>query len=165
VTEEVFLEAHRHSMFQEGRSVLLVGEDNPRSAETRFSLYPLPVGCAGHRLRSKIMQLPMQTYLSLWRTNLCVGSWSKKAAEARARVLGRAGTPWVSVVLLGRKVSDAFGHKARAYFDSWEGGDKRFVLLPHPSGRNLLWNHADNYGRALEALRQLAPEIPWGVRS
>jgi uracil-DNA glycosylase len=77
-------------------------------------------------------------------------------------ILSRPSTPWRRMILLGRQVVTAFGYPAATYFSTWTGGDKRFLLLPHPSGLNRLWNVDDSYGKAMDALRELAPEMPWG---
>lgn len=66
------------------RRVLLVGEVNPLSTRREYALVPYPDGCSGHRLQSRVLGLPEALYLALWRTNLCVGDWSMKAARARA---------------------------------------------------------------------------------
>jgi hypothetical protein len=160
------LEAVRSGLItDDGQFILVVGEDNPLSVAPHFALHNLPPGCTGHRLCSKVMGLRPHVYLSLWRTNLCNPAWSKRVAEVRAQILSRPGTPWRKVVLLGRKVAGSFGRPAASYFDVWDGGDrtgdKRFLLLPHPSGRNWVWGNPDNYTRSVLGLRELAPEIPW----
>lgn len=88
--------------------ILVVGEDNPLSQDFRYALYHEPPGCAGHRLQSKIMGLSPRVYLSMWRTNLCVGGWDKGMAESRAAHLIGHAVPWSVVIMLGRKVCDAF---------------------------------------------------------
>jgi hypothetical protein len=72
--------------------------------------------------------------------------------EARARaqalrplLLGRV------VILVGRKVGDAFNHPADYFV--WVEDGARMVCVPHPSGRNLLYNDPEVRER-LRALLQ-----------
>ncbi len=39
---------------------------------------------------------------------------------------------------------------------------EQFVAVPHPSGRNRVWNDQDAVPRVRALLRALAPAIPWG---
>lgn len=69
--------------------------------------------------------------------------WS--AAEARGRALHLAIKMYdaeaPAVVLLGKRVAAAFGH-VLPFFEWDEGRPIRQVVVPHPSGRNLLLNDA-----------------------
>jgi hypothetical protein len=146
-------------------NLLLLGEDNPYGSEPEFALYCYPVGCSGYRLR-RILGLPQHQYLGLPRANLCVsGSWSMKDARRRARDLLSPHVGWDVIVMFGRKVADAFDY-TQPFFTHVSvprtGGQTRLVSLPHPSGRNTVWNDARLIARAREILRELAPEIPWG---
>lgn len=145
--------------------LILVGEDNPYGAEPEFALYCYPPGCAGYRLR-RIVGLPQHQYLALHRTNLCPTDWSMKEARRRAQLLtADQSAPWRVIVMLGRKVADAFNYD-RPFFTHdvapQTGGEMKLVSLPHPSGRNTVWNDRRLVGRAREILRELAPEIAWG---
>ena len=154
--------------------VLLLGEDNPQSAEPEHALYPYPPGCAGDRLR-EIVGLDEDAYLGLWRTNLCSPKWSVKAARERSLDLLNHDAPWSVIVLLGAKVAKVFeahvgalapfttGHVYGAYGPDGQS-PKRFavVALPHPSGRNRIWNDPRRKFQAQILLRQFAPEIRWG---
>lgn len=129
---------------------LLVGEDNPRSADPRFALWPFPAGTAGSALCGRILGLDADAYLGRFdRANLCRAGWDEAEARERACELARSrmGRP---VVLLGRKVAGAFGLDLEEF-----GRSGRFLRLPHPSGRCRTWNDASNIGRAREALREL----------
>jgi hypothetical protein len=147
--------------------VLLVGEDNPYGSDPEFALYCYPPGCAGYRLR-RILGLPQHQYLALHRTNLCDEAWSKSRARQRALELLTPTAPWQVMVLLGRKVTETFEKVALAGAplvafstrDCCPG--MRLVSLPHPSGRNLVWNQPWARIRAREILRELVPEMPWG---
>ncbi len=163
--------------------VLLVGEDNPQSQDPRHALFPYPEGCAGNRLMEKIFGLRRLAYLAIWRTNLCNQRWSTKAARARARALLDGYAPWSVIVMLGRKVADAFGDVIedgeRHRFDPFHGGELRtpcgqdpwgqyvmktieLVHLPHPSGRCRIWNQPGAAADARKLLSELEPGIPWG---
>ena len=153
--------------------ILLVGEDNPLSDDPRYSLWPDPPRCAGHNLQSKILGLSMGTYLATWRTNLCVGAWDDRAAHARALELGRSEHPWRTIVLLGRRVAQAFapwtgrvlGSFEQRYLGETEMEVEEYptiVSLPHPSGRCLLWNVPQNIVSARMVLHHVEPAMPWG---
>lgn len=140
--------------------LLLCGEDNPYGSSPDFALYCYPPGCAGYRLR-RILGLPQHQYLALRRMNLCTGGWSLRAARDRASLLVTdEATPPV-VVMLGRKVADAFGYE-RPFFT--RGEQRRFTLvsLPHPSGRSTIYNDSKIVDRTRQLLREVAPEVPWG---
>lgn len=150
--------------------MILIGEDNPYGAEPEFALYCYPPGCAGYRLR-RILGLPQHQYLALRRTNLCVGGWSTKAARTRAWDLLSAGDPTAPsavMILLGRKVTEAFEKVALdgATLDPFSTKTccpgTILVSLPHPSGRNLIWNQPWARDRARQLLREVAPEVGWG---
>lgn len=147
--------------------VLLVGENNPYGSDPEFALYCYPPGCAGYRLR-RIFGLPQHQYLALHRKNLCDGDWSKDQAKTRAFELLSPQAPWNVIVLLGRKVTEAFekvalgGDPLVAFSTRASCPGVTLVSLPHPSGRNLVWNQPWAPKRAREILRDLVPELPWG---
>lgn len=148
-------------------TVLLIGEDNPYGSDPEFALYCYPPGCAGYRLR-RILGLPQHQYLSLHRTNLCDTAWSKTRARVRATELLSPDAPWRVMVLLGRKVAETFervvldGAPLVAFSTRTCCPGMTLVSLPHPSGRNLVWNQPWARTRAREILREVAPEVPWG---
>lgn len=149
-----------HDAPNETYKVLLVGEDNPQSADHQHALFPHPVNCAGERLCNKILQLPMHTYLALWRTNLCLsGTWNKREAEGRARRLLGGGTPWNIIVMMGAKVADAFAFEGEFYQLSVLDSGTTLLSLPHPSGRNRIWNSPGAAQNAREALQAIVPEL------
>jgi hypothetical protein len=177
--------AHR-TWFGDGEpprsTVLLVGEDNPRSRDPRHALHFFPSSSAGGRLRA-ILGLARADWLNLWRVNLCVGRWDRAAARARAlELLTDPDPPWQTVVMLGVKVAEAcrYPHDlftaAHAYqsrggvaYDEAPGyvrrvdlGQFRAVSLPHPSGLNRVWNASRNWSRAQMLARAVAPDVAWG---
>jgi hypothetical protein len=172
MVNQCLLASDRRLEFDGGVSrmnVLLVGEDNPFSADPEFALYSSPDGCSGHRLM-KILGLPEDQYLALHRTNLCAsGAWSMVEARRRARLLSAdRSAPWRTIVLLGRKVADAFDYEQPFFTSGIEPHTTAwpvpitYVSLPHPSGRNQrLWTSGAR-DRAREILRELAPSAAWG---
>lgn len=156
-------------------SVLFLGEDNPQSARPEHALFNYPEGCAGHRLQSKILGVDRLNYLATWRTNLCNPTWSLKAARLRVAELfspaNHASAPlgvktWRTVILLGRKVADAVGFVADREipaFTSYQTNGFTLVSLPHPSGRNLIWNDRQVILNARALLREVCPDYPWGI--
>lgn len=152
-------------------NILIVGEDNPISSDPENALVNYPVGCAGHRLQARILGLPEDVYLGLWRTNLCVGGWQLSAARSRAQELLDPDAPWATIILLGRKVAAGFRYRLPAFAseirrlgDKWSGepSNVRLISLPHPSGRNTLWNDHRAVTSARAFLRWHLPEIAWG---
>lgn len=147
-------------------SVLFVGEDNPQSSDPRHALYPYPPRCAGERLCNQILGLDTATYLACWRTNLCAGRWSKPQARVRAELLLNTYIgPWRVIVLLGAKVREAFSVadqeviKIPVFFSAYSSAVRTLVSLPHPSGRNLVWNNPAAGESAHKLLRDLVPSL------
>jgi uracil-DNA glycosylase len=66
---------------------------------------------------------------------------AKRAARRIARDLERRPRP--AVVICGSKVAEAFGLAAR-FFDWQQVGGTPALVIPHPSGCNLLWNVKEN---------------------
>lgn len=135
---------------------LLIGEANPYGADPKFALYPYPEQSAGGRLCRQILGLQAVAYLRRFdRVNLCGAVWSLKHARSSAlAILENAARP---TVLLGAKVCRAF-NIPYAPFDkvtsSSSTGPRELVILPHPSGRCLLWNAAGAFERARAVLRE-----------
>lgn len=181
---ELHLDASRISGPDACRQILLVGEDNPLHGGAQYALYHEPRGCAGHRLQSKILGLrARQSYLPIWRTNLCVGGWDRAMAVDRAAMLVAHANPWRVVVMLGAKVGDAFSRvtqrreidvpftSTRIAGSALEvligirgatPADTTFVALPHPSGRNTIWNDPAKVAAARALLATVAPGVSWG---
>lgn len=147
--------------------VVLVGEQNPHGLDPRYALFDLPERAAGHRLRAKILGVRRTTYARFHRCNLCdTEAWSTPVAKDKAYRL-RDVLPDCLLVLLGSKVSEAFGFKYEPFSAKWcdptpTGIMHRIVMLPHPSARNRAWNEPGAAERARAVLRELRPEIPWG---
>lgn len=140
---------------------LLIGEDNPRSLDPRYALYPLPKGCAGWRLCFKILGLTEREYLRTFdRVNLCEGPWDLVRARARSALI-LAGEPR-TLILLGSKVAQAFGADFSVFTGAVWGsalsgsrGCFTAYRLPHPSGRCLEWNDPGAIDRARGLLRHV----------
>ena len=102
--------------------------------------------------------------------NLCdTGGWSLQEARRRAALLSTdPSAPWRTIVMLGRKVADAFGYEQPFFTTDIEPRSATWtrpitrVSLPHPSGRVTLWNKPGPRDRAREILRELAPGVAWG---
>lgn len=144
---------------------LLVGEDNPygrddpRFADPHYALYPLPAHSAGGRLCRVIMQMQMTEYMRAFdRVNLCATVWSMTEARASAvRIVAEPPRP--AIVLFGSKVCSAFGVDFAPFEivalapKSPDGAVRRLVVLPHPSGRSMVWNTPGAIERARDTLR------------
>jgi hypothetical protein len=169
---------------------LLVGESNPYRAEERFALYPWPPNCAGHRLQERVMGVSVHDYFHHYRrVNLCAGPWdSREAEKSCVAILCGKPVPAPVVVLLGKRVAEAFGVGMRVFpvHPSDVAGSTRLatfcttllrlripeprtvkvVCLPHPSGLARPWNEPGAFERARDVLREagnplLAPRDLW----
>lgn len=136
--------------------VILVGELNPFGSDPRYALYHEPEHASGGRLR-RILGLSVRTYAGLAKRNLCVWKWSMRAAKTAADKL--VAEDWDCIVMLGARVRAAFHLTAKCpAFARYA----RFVSLPHPSGRNLIWNDPRTISMTREIMMNAAPHIPWG---
>lgn len=149
--------------------LVVVGELNPHGADPRYALYHEPENSAGGRLCRRIMGLRVVSYHRYTRRfNLCTGAWSdtKAAVEAARLETEAAGA---TIVLLGRKVAEAFGVGAMPPYSRLlsrrvQDRETPLLLLPHPSGRNREWNDPASYQRARALLQSERPDIPWSDR-
>ena len=101
----------------------------------------------------RIANMDRDEYLaSFRRCNLLPnGHWSGPRARLRGAKLmhelrGR-------VIVLGRQTWHALWLPRVEFFGWVETGEARFILLPHPSGRNLLYNDRRNIEAARRILR------------
>lgn len=145
--------------------ILLVGELNLHSEDPRYALYPYPEHCSGGRLK-EILGLSLTDYLKGHdRVNLCTGSWNmRKACDKAQQILleGRLtngiAKPGFGLVLCGRKVIDAFCQPEGMPVELFEVVSFYGVpaaCLPHPSGRNRVWNDPRSVERARDAYETL----------
>lgn len=141
---------------------IIVGETNPFGGDEFFALYPEPDGCTGDRLCRMVMGLRRATYMEAFeRANLLRGPrWSAPRARERATALCE---PKRAVyVLLGRKVSDAFCLYQVDIPTRIARQGVNAIVLPHPSGRNRMWNDTAMVERCRALLRSALPDIPFG---
>lgn len=138
---------------------LLVGEQNPYRSDPRYALYPEPVTSAGSRLCRRVMGLTVEEYIRSYdRVNLCDGEWRAKEARERAVKLQDS---YSLIVALGRNVQRAFGIDRPPFsvWNSWESEGTVFLVLPHPSGLNRLWDDPGSYKKARDLLREHGCEV------
>jgi hypothetical protein len=101
----------------------------------------------------------------LVRANMCDGPWSaRRAVAGRARILEYLfddanycdGAP-LRVLLLGARVARAWACPGPFGYREVRNQDKpvtlRVAWIPHPSGRNLLYNDESNQARAGRAVQ------------
>lgn len=134
--------------------------NNPVSRRPEHALWPDPPGCSGWRLWKMLHDACGATkdeYLDLLdRVNLVIGApWSLPAARLSAAALRHA-MVGRTVVLLGAGVRDALGHERCPLAESYERDGSTFHQLPHPSGRSLWYNAAENRATAGRLLASLA---------
>lgn len=130
---------------------VIVGEEGPADGK---ALFPYPTHRTGGRLCSLIMRLSPMQYLDEYaRVNLCHGGWDSRAARRVAREVLDAEPE--CLVLLGSRVCAAFGvvYVPFAYRTSGLDATRtRYVVLPHPSARNRMWNDKDTVAKSRRAL-------------
>lgn len=145
---------------------LLVGESNPYGSDPKYALYPYPERSAGGRLCQLIMDIRLSEYIKRFdRVNLCAGKWSVK--EAREKMFELTRGPVRPIVLLGAKVSAAFGFEfvpcSISFITKGNGEHKgqsfRIAILPHPSGLCRIWNEPDAIERARKTLREVGIDV------
>lgn len=155
-----FMRAHRQVFPRvSNHPVLLLGEDNPQSPLDEHALWPHTPNVAGGRLQ-RILGLPIHDYLGTWRTNLVLEAqvWDRKTAKARVLELwGAVDPPWDVIVLLGAKVSAAYGFMGGPAPCSERRGNLTLVSVPHPSGRARAWNDGSMIGRVRAILGRHCP--------
>jgi hypothetical protein len=138
---------------------LLVGEINGRTDNSALDLYPLPPTAAGGRL-CKLLGITSRQYLHTFdRVNLCHNHWNMTDAKILAKLVD-LNRP--AVILLGRKVAAAFGMAGPAQFTKTAVavGKRGTVIytIPHPSGRNRVWDDPANVTRLRRLLSPLLRE-------
>lgn len=153
---------------------LLIGEAPGPNTDALLPLFPHPPNSTGGRLLKYAGVDPAEWLGKLVRMNLCDGAWSaRRAVAGRARALAylldeenyHDGRP-LRVLLLGRRVArawscyGAFGHEQHQYglnpipARRAVATDKTLHVawIPHPSGKNLLYNSRRNQLRARRAV-------------
>lgn len=151
--------------------VLLVGENNPYQVDPeeaqRYAMYPSPgpspdspAGCAGWRLCHLILGMEERAYLRAFerRNLLTQPRWSVPAARAAAQRIRDALAPGERVILLGRRVADAWYGPGQPW-DPFTTEARGVLALPHPSGLSRAWNDPLAFGRARAAVAALAPHL------
>ena len=83
-----------------------------------------------------------------------MASARKNALAAWARF--KAGQ---TVILLGKRVADAFGLKTVPYFQGVTLSEARVYVMPHPSGVSRWWNDPANVKQAEEFMRGIVREM------
>ena len=139
-------------------AIILVGEDNPYGGDDEYAFYPAPDGCSGHRLCCLIMGMTRKDYLGAFRRlNLCEGGWSLPLARTKAATLKEeAIAKQDKLVLCGSKVCSAFRVPFKPFAlvsENTAAGIFLALILPHPSGRNAMWNDRKNFAKARQSLR------------
>lgn len=137
------------------RPPVLVGEDNPYGGGPQNALLPEPANSAGWRLCHKVMQMDERIYKTVFlRYNLCARKWNIAEAKRRARGLSDLYAD-NHMILLGAKVSGAFGLIYRPFNVSTEAGGRKILILPHPSGRCRVWGEPGAYDAALRLVKEV----------
>lgn len=147
---------------------LIVGEMPGCSTSSALPMFPYPPNSAGGRLLKMSLLTPGAYLGRLMRTNLFSDwneetndRWPRGEAEERARLIHEATPREMRVVLLGARVSQAFG--LDEYMKLVEQNGVLYTAIPHPSGRNLKYNDPIVRTGARAALQWAADSIAEGT--
>lgn len=138
---------------------LILGEAPGTRTSADMPMFPWPLTSAGGRL-FQVSGFEIKTYLKTFdRANLLdTTGWNAKRAAQNAREIVKA---WQKrrIVLCGNRVSDAFGYRGPAF--TWvDLFGVRCVRIPHPSGRNPIYNDTSVGLRTRKTLREAAEVDP-----
>ncbi|MGL5361403.1 MAG: hypothetical protein ACRDBH_00880 [Bosea sp. (in: a-proteobacteria)] len=145
--------------------LLVVGEHNPHGTDPRYALYPEPSYSAGGRL-VRILGAERSALINTWRANLCPHGWTHAEAMRRAALLLTG--PWRRYLLCGSRVRGVFQRltsqrhdtKSQPTVYTWrvplpDGEQRRFLAIPHPSGRSRRWNEPGVRDEVLQRFAEL----------
>lgn len=132
------------------RKPLLLGLDNPHSDDPRAALLPRPAGSAGWRL-FKLSKMTWSQYRRAFdRANVVdVVDQSDVWRDRTVLVMGREAWRVLQLPVGKSRLFDRF---------FTPDGRTKFILIPHPSGRNHFYNTSQNRHRVTRLLRRLADE-------
>ncbi len=143
---------------------MLIGEAPGPNTNARLPLFPSPTNSAAARLLRYAEVEPVEWMGKLLRVNLCYAQWSDRRAHAGAvQTLSFVLDPsnytsegkTLRVLLLGARVARALAcHGPFGYGVHMYNGhpDLHIAWIPHPSGRNLIYNDRKNQLRARNAV-------------
>lgn len=141
----------------------------------RHALYPYPPRCAGARL-CELMGLPLSEYIfGIDRMNLLdfyPGKQGKgarfpmaAAKESVAALHEQRGLIGRNILLVGRRVAEAFEKKDVPNLTWQHQKAYNFAIIPHPSGINRWWNDAENRAAGEAFLRSVGEQVLSGALS
>lgn len=110
-----------------------------------------PLSGASGRALARYAGVPFERVLACRRLNVYEsppGVWRVREARERGTAALRAVWAASQVVACGRRVADAIGVGDLDWFET----SGRVLVIPHPSGRNLVWNDPTVRRRAREVL-------------
>lgn len=139
---------------------LLVGMNNPLSRHPDDALYPEPPGCTGHRIWRLLAPMTQEEYLERYdRTNLVEGlAWSSERARLNSgRILDLM--PGRRTIILGAETQAALGYRKLERMAWHPCARGKFLLMPHPSGRNTWFNDPRNRALAAHYLREALDHV------
>ncbi len=144
---------------------LIVGEQPGPNSSRACPMFPYPASSAGGRLLA-MSDIPIHEYLTLLRrinVQEVNGPWRLLGARARAAVIAEDAASLygpLRVVLCGRRVAKAFWLGDLPWFKRYRfpqpDWQHTYVVVPHPSARNQLYNDPTVAHRAGAAVRWAA---------
>lgn len=150
--------SRRRSRQVSSAKVVFVGE---APAKAGFDPFDASRPGAGRRLASLLGIVPDDLHRQGWvfcnLFDVPVKVWNKKQAiKAAFSVCAKLwrSRPWV-LVMLGRKVAEAFCDRRPFFQVDLSIDGNRAVVVPHPSGRCRVWNDKKNIVKFRRVMRQL----------
>lgn len=133
---------------------VLIGEWPPKTGEGPHG----PLSARPAHVLSGILGVTYETFLCLFERVNLLKHWASgsppRAASLRLMALQLGDTlPGAPVIFLGRRVAKAFGFESDFYNWSFIGAADS-VSVPHPSGRNLMYNSTVERTKVGDALRE-----------
>lgn len=129
----------------------IIGEAPSKNSDWR---YPLAGGHTGKKIE-KLLGLSFRDYLKYYRRfdliKFYPGTrWPKENASGNARIIRDLHEPGAHLVLLGRKVAEAFGAGDLEFCEYDVRDGVTYWVSPHPSGLNRWWQDPKNHDRGLD---------------
>lgn len=136
---------------------LLIGEWPPKTGEGPYG----PLSARPAHVLAGILGVTYETFLCLFERANLLKYWVSERPPRIASLRVMAGhlsdpPPGAPVIMLGRRVARAFEFK-HEFYDWAQVGIKSStpcVVVPHPSGKNLMYNDAAERERVGDALRK-----------
>lgn len=117
-------------------------------------------GCRSRKRLEKMLGRDVSRVMNLLPPDSTCGTWDSTWAAKNAGLLQRhfmdtfRGPTMPKIVLLGRRVSIAWGCGDLEWGSTWKMGEIPHILLPHPSGRSRVLNSPEWKDRIQDRIKE-----------